>query len=94
MKNTGFNLRENVTEILGIIGYTMSFVFLFFLVFIPVPAVNQKLVDVSVGFIIGTIVTGISGYYFGASKKRDIIPEAGQSVTIEQKTTTASDDSK
>ena len=93
MKNVKFSLRESITEILAIIGFLMSFIFLFILVFVAVPDVNAKLIDVSVGFIIGTIVTGISGYYFGASKKRDIIPESGQSVTIEQKTTTT-DDSK
>ena len=93
MKNTGFNLRENVTEILAIISVTMSFLFLFFLLFNPIPTENQDIVNVSVGFIIGAIVQGVTGYYFGASKKRDIIPESGQSVTIEQKTTTT-DDSK
>ncbi len=94
MKNTSFSLRENITEILAIISFSMSFVFLFFLLFKPIPVANAEIVNVSVGFIIGAIVQGVTGYYFGASKKRDIIPEAGQSVTIEQKTTTASDDSK
>ena len=87
------SLKENITEIIAIIVIFMSYVFLLLVAFKGIPPENKDLVNLSVGFIIGTSVAGVIGYYFGTSKKRDIIPEAGQSVTTVQKSITT-DDSK
>jgi hypothetical protein len=80
------NLKENITEVLAVIIITMSFVFLIMVLWKPIPADNKDLVNLAVGFIIGTAMSGVIGYYFGTSKKRDTItPEPGQSVTNIQK---------
>jgi len=86
-----FSLRENITEILAVIIMVMSFVFLLLLIYHPIPVDNKDLVNITVGFVLGTAVSGVIGYYFGTSKKRDIIPESGQSVTTIQKSITTED---
>jgi len=82
------NLKENITEVLAVVIVLMSFIFLIVVLYKPIPAENKDLVNLAVGFIIGTAMSGVIGYYFGTSKKRDSIPiEPGQTVTNIQKST-------
>jgi hypothetical protein len=36
--------------------------------FVSIPAENLRFVDTVIGFLLGTIVAGIIGYYFGSSQ--------------------------
>ena len=39
------NLRENITEVLGVIIVVMSFIFLFAVIYKPIPSENKDLVN-------------------------------------------------
>ena len=64
-----FKIKENITEILAVIITLGSFLFLFTLLFKSIPTENKDITNISIGFVIGTLVTGVAGYYFGSSKK-------------------------
>ena len=83
-----FNLKENATEILAIMSSIASFIFLGLLFFVTVPKGNEHLIDIMGGAIVLNTVASVYGYYFGQSKKRDIVPEAGQSTTLTQTSST------
>ena len=85
MKN--FSLKETITEVLAVIIIVMSFIFLLLVLYKPIPAENKDLVNLAVGFIVGTAVSGVIGYYFGTSKNRNLPTEPGQSITTVQKST-------
>lgn len=81
-----FNLRENITEVLAVITMGGSITFLLLVCFKAIPSENKDLVNLAVGFIVGTPVSGVIGYYFGTSKNRNVMPtEPGTSVTSIQK---------
>lgn len=54
--------------VIGTITILCSFVFLFLLMFRKIPAGNETIVNVAVGFIVGIGVGGVINYYFGSSK--------------------------
>lgn len=68
MKN--FSLKDNITEILAIIGIGGSIAFLIVLMFFPIPPENKELIYTCTGVYFGTLVGGVTGYYFGTSKIR------------------------
>ncbi len=82
------NLKESITELLALISAIGSFSFLLMLLFKSIPPENKDLINILGGVVIGTSLGGAYGYYFGQSKKRDIIAEPGQSVTTVQKSIT------
>lgn len=77
-----FSLKENATEILAIIGGIIAITIIVLLFFVKVPKENEQLLNILGGVIVGSMTSPVYGYYFGQSKKRDIIPEAGQSTSI------------
>jgi len=62
--------------ILGVIITVGFFLLLYFLIFQAMPAENQRLLDVTIGALIGSFTT-VVGYFYGSSKgsadKTDII---------------------
>lgn len=63
---------ENKNDLFMLIlaGFTMvmAFVIIILLMFFEIPEQNKSIVDMAVGFLIGTGVATILNYYFGSSK--------------------------
>jgi len=62
-------IKENITELLALIITVCSFVFLFALLLIKIPSENKDITNITIGFVLGSFVAGVAGYYFGSSKK-------------------------
>lgn len=43
-------------------------IYIFLITFMPIPLANQRFADTILGFLVGTIVSTIIGYFFGSSK--------------------------
>lgn len=56
---------RNIISIISVLG---AFAVLYLLIMKPIPAENKDTLNLSVGFILGGLIGGINGYYFGASK--------------------------
>lgn len=53
-----------------------SIVYIFCVSFVAVPEKNIRVVDTIVGFLLGTIIAGLIGYFYGASHvPEDSIPQ-------------------
>lgn len=73
-------LKENITEILAIVALFGGITFVFTICFKPIPQQNQQMVNILSGSLF-SLVGMAFGYYFGQSKDRKIVPEAGQTIT-------------
>lgn len=62
-------LKEHINEILALIITLGSFFFLFALLFVPIPTDNKDITNITIGFVLGSFVAGVAGYYFGSSKE-------------------------
>ena len=69
------SLKDHITEILALIITAGSFVFLFALLFVSIPANNKDITNITIGFVLGSFVAGVAGYYFGSSKKSTDLPK-------------------
>ena len=49
----------------------VSFLYLFAITFLEIPAENKDNVNIILGFLLGTAISTILGYYFGDSDKTD-----------------------
>lgn len=61
----------NVRSVLAIMLVLLSYIVLFILLNKPVPPENKDLVNVTIGFIIGSGVSGVVGYYYVSSKGQE-----------------------
>lgn len=57
-----------IRNILAVITVVGSFLVLYFLIIKPIPGENKETVNLALGFTLGSLVAGVNGYYFGASK--------------------------
>lgn len=64
----------DIRNILAVLYVTMVLVYIYVLVFKPVPAENKDLVNIIGGNVIGGLGI-VLGYYFGASKKDSVKPK-------------------
>lgn len=70
----------------GVMGLTIvsgSFLFLFMLLFKPIPAANASAINVAMGFVLG-VLGAVAGYYFGASKDSSDVTKAKNVTSIIQ----------
>lgn len=88
MKFKSVSLKENNTEILAIMAAMLCIIIVVLLFFKPVPTGNENLINILVGVILGSVISPVYGYYFGQSKKRDLVPEYGTETTITQSSKT------
>ena len=56
---------RNILAVISVIG---SFMVIYFLIIKPIPGENKETVNLALGFTLGSLVAGVNGYYFGASK--------------------------
>ncbi len=66
---TGKDVATNIIAFM-FLGFCMTFILLITLY--PIPKDNMRAVDTILGFILGTGMSLILSYYFGASKARTI----------------------
>lgn len=81
------NFKNNITEILAVLITVASFAFLFLLPFVKVPPENKDIVNTTLGFVLGSLVSGVAGYYFGSSKIHKA-PDTTELTSTITKTTT------
>ncbi len=60
--------KSDIRNILSIITVLGSFFLLYQMLYKPIPAENKDIVLTAVGFVLGGLVGGVNGFYFGASK--------------------------
>ena len=56
---------RNIIAVITIIG---CFVLLYLLQMKSIPIENKEVLNTAIGFVFGGMLSGVSGYYFGASK--------------------------
>ncbi len=74
--------KTEVTNIIAIITVIGGFVMLYLMIIKPIPAENKDTVNLAVGVILGGLIGGVNGYYFGSSKPR---PDVTDKKTDEPK---------
>ncbi|HEV7782600.1 MAG TPA: hypothetical protein VGO58_15100 [Chitinophagaceae bacterium] len=57
---------RNIIAIISVLG---AFLMLYMIIIKPIPAENKETVNLCVGFVLGGLIAGVNGYYFGASKR-------------------------
>lgn len=63
--NIGKAEIRNTIAVISVIG---SFIMLYLIIMKPIPAGNKDTVNIAIGVILGGLIGGVTGYYFGASK--------------------------
>lgn len=57
-----------IRNILAVISVVGSFIVLYLLIVKDIPVGNKETVNLALGFTLGSLVAGVNGFYFGASK--------------------------
>lgn len=58
----------DIRNILAIVTTFGCFILLYLMMIKTIPVGNKDVLNVAVGFVFGSALTGVYGYYFGASK--------------------------
>lgn len=58
----------------GAILVFVSFIYIFLITWIPIPEQNIRFVDTALGFLLGTVISTIIMYFFGASATNAHLP--------------------
>ena len=61
-------IKQSIRNIIALITVLGAFTVVILLIFHRVPDGNKDTVNVALGFVLGGLVGGVSGFYFGASK--------------------------
>lgn len=64
--------KMKTANVLGLFVAFFSFLFLFMLLWVPVPEENIQIVSIIVGFVIGTGFSGLVAYFFNYRKEKDV----------------------
>ena len=91
-------MKITIQDVLATILTIFGCSYIFWVTIMPIPVANQRIVDTCTGFVMGTILASLIGFYWGSSKsssdKTKLLaqstPIADKSVTISEadKTTT------
>lgn len=57
-----------IRNILAIVTILGCFILLYLLQIKSIPVANKEVLNTAIGFVFGGMLSGVSGYYFGASK--------------------------
>lgn len=63
--------KSDIQNALGFIIVTGCFILLYMLMYKPIPAENKEIMTTTIGYLLGSALTGVVGFYYGASKKTD-----------------------
>jgi hypothetical protein len=56
---------RNIIAVISVIG---AFLVMYLIIIKPIPVENKETVNLALGFVLGGLIAGVNGYYFGASK--------------------------
>ena len=59
---------SEIRNVLAIVTTLGCFTLLYLMTIKEIPVANKDVLNVAVGFVFGSALTGVYGYYFGASK--------------------------
>jgi len=65
-KKIGNTEVRNVIAVITVLG---AFILLVLLTLKPIPEVNKDTLNLAIGFVLGGLVSGVAGFYYGSSKK-------------------------
>ncbi|MGQ0738642.1 MAG: hypothetical protein ACT4OJ_06240 [Bacteroidota bacterium] len=68
LKNVTKSDIRNIIAVISVIG---AFVMLYLIIIKPIPVENKETVNLAIGFVLGGLIAGVNGYYFGASRPAD-----------------------
>lgn len=71
--NIGKTEIRNIIAVITVVG---CFALLYLMQIKAIPVENQQVLNVAIGFVFGGLLSGVAGYYFGASKNDKIKPDA------------------
>jgi hypothetical protein len=60
--------KTDIGNILGVIITLGVFILMYLLIIKPIPVENKDIVMTAVGFVFGGALSGVIGYFYGASK--------------------------
>ena len=60
--------KSDIRNIIAVMTVVGAFLTLYLIVMKPIPAENKDTVNLALGFVLGGLVGGVNGFYFGASK--------------------------
>ena len=60
--------KSDIRNILAIITVVGCFILLYLLQVKAIPVENKDVLNIAIGFVFGGMLSGVGGYYFGASK--------------------------
>ena len=77
--------KPTFTHAISLIMVLLTFAVIFLLFFVEVPEANKENINTIVGFLMGTCMSGVVGYFLGSSqgseKKTDIIKSMSENNT-------------
>lgn len=60
--------KSDIRNIIAIISVVGAFLIMYLIIIKPIPAENKETVNIALGFVLGGLIGGVNGFYFGASK--------------------------
>ena len=60
--------KSDIRNILAVMSVLGAFIMLYLIIIKPIPTENKDTVNILAGAVIGGLIGGVNGYYFGASK--------------------------
>jgi hypothetical protein len=58
----------DIRNIIAVISVVGAFLVMYLIIIKPIPVENKETVNLALGFVLGGLIAGVNGYYFGASK--------------------------
>lgn len=59
---------SDIRNVLAVVTTFGCFILLYLMLIKSIPVGNKDVLNVAIGFVFGSALTGVYGYYFGASK--------------------------
>lgn len=66
LQNIGKVETRNIIAVISVIG---TYILLYLMIVKAIPPENKETLNISIGFVFGGLVGGISGFLYGASKR-------------------------
>lgn len=61
----------DIRNIIAVISVVGAFIIMYLIIIKKIPVENKETVNLALGFVLGGLISGVNGYYFGASKSSE-----------------------
>ena len=61
----------DIRNIIAVISVVGAFLVMYLIINKPIRVENKETVNLALGFVLGGLIAGVNGYYFGASKSSE-----------------------